>query len=195
MTTSRLHPDDFDIEATRTEWIGRVVSRTQGRYPVEFDPIRRHCHMTGDTNPLFLDPAAAATGPHGAVVVPPSMLPIYFASNGPWPPRPRGDGDRPRRRPSFTSGIPTPGDRGINMGIEWSFHEPILVGDRLRSETRIADVYQKPIRLDPAAVWIVTEASVINQHERVAATWRNTVLVHRSPRQIAEDGNAERSPS
>ncbi len=74
--TSRIHPDDYDVDAVRAEWTGQVISTSEARYPVEHDPIRRHCHMVGDNNPLFLDPEAAARGPHGAVVVPPSMLPV-----------------------------------------------------------------------------------------------------------------------
>jgi acyl dehydratase len=73
------------------------------------------------------------------------------------------------------------------MGIELDFVEPIRVGDRLRSETRIAEVFVKPIRLDESAVWIVSETVVFNQINDVVARLRNTVLVHRTPGQIAED--------
>jgi acyl dehydratase len=181
---------EYDVEAVREEFVGTLVSTSQARYPVEHDPIRRHCHMTGDRNPLYLDPEAAQAGPHGAVIVPPSMLPIYFATGGPWPQRlPETDnGDDPANaRPGFTFGVPTPGDRGINMSVEWDYLEPIRVGDRLRAQTRIADVFQKAITLDPAAVWIVVEASIFNQHDDVVARWRNTVLVHRSPQDIEND--------
>lgn len=187
--SNRVHPDDYDVEAIREDFVGTLVSTSEARYPVEFDPIRRHCHMTGDRNPLFLDPDAAQAGPYGAVIVPPSMLPIYFATGGPWPERvadPDTDDER-TRRPGFTFGVPTPGDRGINMSVEWDFLEPIRVGDRLRAESRVADVFQKPITLDPAAVWIVVEASIFNQHDIMVARWRNTVLVHRSPQDIEAD--------
>ena len=187
--SDRIHPDDYDLDAVRAEWIGKVLSpsTSAARYPVEYDPIRRHCHMVGDTNPLFLDPVEAARGPHGAVVVPPSMLPVYFAGGGPWPrPVPREDRGT-GSRPGFTFGVPTPGDRGINLSVEWEFPEPIRVGDRLRLESRIADVRQKPIKLDPKAVWIVLEARIFNQHDTLVATWRNTVVVHRSPQQVADD--------
>ncbi len=187
-----IHPDDYDIDAVRAEWIGKVVSRSNGRYPVEYDAIRRHCHMTGDTNPLFLDPDFARDhGPYGAVVVPPSSLPLYFASGGPWP-RAAKPADEGSKRPGFTLGVPTPGDRGINMGTEWSFHEPIRVGDRLRSEQTVTDVFVKAIKLDPVAVWIVSEIAVMNQHDVVVANWRNTTLVHRSPKQIAADAERAR---
>lgn len=188
-----IHPNDYDIDAIRKSWVGRVVSTAEGRYPVEYDAIRRHCHMTGDTNPLFLDPKFAREhGPHGDVIVPPSSLPLYFAANGRWPRESKQSAvaDNTQvsaKRPAFTLGIPTPGDRGINMGTEWEFHELIRVGDRLRSEQKVTDVFMKAIKLDAAAVWIVSEIAVFNQNEIRVATLRNTTLVHRSPSQIKSD--------
>ncbi len=187
--SEHIHPDDYDLDAVREQWVGKVVSRSVGRYPVEYDPIRRHCHMTGDTNPLFIDPEfARETGPHGDVVVPPSLLPTYFASAGPWPRRRRAEDDEATpKRPGFTLGIPTPGDRGINMTTEWEFPRPIRVGDVLRSEQVVTDVFMKSIKLDDKAVWIVSEMTFFNQHEQTVALWRNTTLVHRSPKQIEAD--------
>ena len=174
---------DYDVEAVRNEWVGRVVAASEGRYPVEHDPIRRYCHMIGDTNPLFLDPQFAAAGPHGAVVVPPSLVP-YFAGKGPWPKTPRPD----RQAPSWTYGIPTPGDRGINMSTVWEYPAPVRVGDRLRAETRVSDVFCKAIRLDPEAVWIVTETDIWNQDGILVARGTNTVLSHRAPDKVEAPG-------
>lgn len=181
---SRIHPLDYDIDEIRKDWVNRLISSSQGRYPVELDPIRRHCHMVGDLNPAFLDPETAASGPHGAVVVPPSMLLTYFAAGGPWPPQ---KGAVEMTDGGITFGVPVPGDRGMNMEVEWEFLEPVRVGDTLRLELRIADVKVKSIKYDPFAVWITTETSFFNQHDAVVAKWRNTLLIHRSPAQIEED--------
>ncbi|MCR9105470.1 MAG: MaoC family dehydratase N-terminal domain-containing protein [Gammaproteobacteria bacterium] len=181
-----MHPDDYDLDAIKEEWIGKLISEARGRYPVEFDPIRRHCHMVGDLNPAFLDPEIAAQGPHGGVIVPPSMLPTYFAADGPWPPTAAAGTDA-ETTAVFSFGVPTPGDRGINMEVAWEYLEPIRVGDTLRLELRIADVFNKPISLDPSAIWIVTETAFFNQHDTVVARWRNTMLIHRSPEQVASD--------
>ena len=40
---------EYDIEAVRAEWIGRKAPVYHGRYPVEYDPIRRYCHMVETT--------------------------------------------------------------------------------------------------------------------------------------------------
>lgn len=186
---SNIHPLDYDLEAVRAQWVGKLISAASGRYPVEFDPIRRHCHMVGDLNPAFLDPKIAEAGPYGAVISPPSMLPTYFAAGGPWPPMEIANIES--GQPLFTFGVPTPGDRGINMEVAWEFLEPIRVGDVLRLELRVADVFKKPIRLDPHAIWIVVETSFMNQHDAIVATWRNTMLVHRSPEQVARDAQRE----
>jgi hypothetical protein len=52
----------------------------------------------------------------------------------------------------------------------------------------------KPIKLDPHAVWIITEIRILNQRDELVAVGDNTVLVHRSPSQIAEDAKSEVGP-
>jgi acyl dehydratase len=178
-------PDGYDLDAVRSNWIGRTVASSLGRYPVEHDPIRRYCHMVGDTNPLYLDPEIARTGPYGRVIVPLPLVP-YFAGNGPWPRRPAQGA--PRATARFTYGVPTPGDRGINMNTAWSYLQPVGVGDRLSAEVLIDDIYLKAVRLDPAAVWIVTLSSIRNQASQVVMETRNTVLVHRARTEGATDG-------
>jgi hypothetical protein len=42
----------------------------------------------------------------------------------------------------------------------------------------------KPVRLDPAAVWIVTRTDISNQDAETVVQSRNTVLVHRSPTEV-----------
>jgi acyl dehydratase len=171
---------DYDIDQVRQEWIGRVVATSSGRYPVEYDPIRRYCHMVGDANPLFLDPEAARAGPHGEVIVPLPLV-AYFAGNGPWPRRSTG----PSLTRGFTYGVPTPGDRGINLSTVWEYREPVRVGDHLRAEVIVTDISLRPIRIDPMAIQLMTETRVTNQHEALVTVGSNTVLVHRSPEDAA----------
>ena len=53
---AKVAPQDFDIDQVRAEYVGTLGQRSDGLYPVEHDPIRRHEHMCYGTNPLFLDP-------------------------------------------------------------------------------------------------------------------------------------------
>ena len=161
----------YDIEEVRRKYIGFETAKSRGRYPVEHDPIRRHCHMVDDNNPLFIDPDR-----EGGVLCPPSgWLAHYFASLGPWP---------AVFEPLFPI-VPTPGKRIINMSqeVEWSAH--IKVGDQLSVVRRIADVFQKGITIDPEAVWIVAEAIITNQRDEVVCVVRNTLLTHRTPDEVA----------
>jgi len=178
--------DRYDIEAVRQKYIGFETAVVRGRYPVEHDPIRRHCHMVDDNNPLFLDPEYAATTHHGAVLCPPSgWLALYFASLGPWP---------AAFEPLFPM-VPTLGKRIANMSQEVEWFGRIKVGDHLSVRRRIVDVYQKAISLDPEAVWIVAEAIITNQRHETVCVIRNTLLTHRTPEEVvAARGQEEGSP-
>jgi len=92
----------YDIEEVRRKYIGFETAKTRGRYPVEHDPIRRHCHMVDDNKPPFIDPDH-----EGGVLCPPSgWLAHYFASLAPSP---------AVFAPLFPN-VPTPGKRIVNMG-------------------------------------------------------------------------------
>jgi len=166
----------YDIQAIREKYIGTEIPQARGRYPVEHDAIRRHCHMVDDNNPLFLDSEYANSSGHGAVLCPPSgWLALYFASLGPWP----------AVFEPLLPIVPTPGKRIVNMSQEVEWSARIKVGDHLSVRRRVADVYQKGITLDPEAVWIVAEAVITNQRDEAVCTIRNTLLTHRTPEEVA----------
>lgn len=165
-----------DLEEVRQKYVGFETTKTQGRYPVEYDAIRRHCHMVDDNNPLFLDPEYVRKTSHGAVLAPPSgWLALYFASLGPWP---------AVFEPLFPI-VPTPGKRIVNMSQEVEWYARIKVGDRLSVTRRVSDVFQKGISIDPEAVWIVAEAEITNQRDERVCVIRNTLLTHRTPDEVA----------
>ena len=159
----------FDIARLKAEWEGFETSPTPGRYSVEFDPIRRHCHMVDDQNPLFLEQG----------ICPPVMV-DYFASRGPWPP---GEGDIL----GVVRRISTPGDRLINMNQEFEWMRRVRVGDRRSVSHKVVSVDLKPIKLDPLAVWIKTESRVMDERGEVVALRWNQILVHRTPEQAKAD--------
>ncbi len=183
---------DYDIEAVRAEWIGKKTPRSHGRYPVEYDPIRRHCHMVEDENPLFLDPSFAKQTSHGGVISPP-VLAGYFAGDGAWPPTggptqgQRRAGEEIEPEGSIIGDVPTRGERLINMNVAWEYFAPVRIGDELSSETVLTDIFEKSIRLDPKAVWIVTERRIYNQRDELVATNTNTLLTHRRPDVVAAE--------
>ena len=159
----------FDIAWLKAEWEGFETGRTPGRYPVEFDPIRRYCHMVDDQNPLFLEQGFC----------PPVMV-DYFASRGAWPP---GEQDIL----GLVRKIPTPGDRLINMNQEFEWMRHVRVGERLTVSHRVVSVDLKPTKLDPLSVWIKTESRITDERRETVALRRNQILVHRTPEQVAAD--------
>jgi hypothetical protein len=159
----------YDIEAVRARWEGHETPLRWGRYPVEFEPIRRHCHMVDDGNPLFLEEG----------LCPPVMV-DFFASQGPWPP---GEYDIL----GLVRQIPTPGDRLVNLNQEFQWLRPARVGDRLGARHRVASIRLRGTRLDPLSVWIRTETTIVNQDQEVVATRTNQILVHRTPEEIAAE--------
>ena len=171
----------YDIDAVRREWIGRSSAVERGRYPVEYDSIRRHCHMVEDLNPLFLDPDYGEQSDYGSVIAPPVMT-RYFAGAGVWPPQSDNE-------PHIQRSVPTRGERMINLNTEWEYLLPARVGDHLAQQTEIVDVYEKSIKLDPRSVWIVSETRITNQRGELVAVGTNTLCTHRTPEQVeAEEG-------
>ena len=169
-------PQAYDIEAIRQKYIGTEIATARGRYPVEYDAIRRHCHMVDDNNPLFLDPEYAQSTEHGAVLCPPSgWLALFFASQGPWP----------AVFEPLLPIVPAPGKRIVNMNQEVEWFARIKVGDHLSVRRRVVDIYQKGISIDPEAVWIVAEAVITNQRDETVCVIRNTLLFHRTPEEVA----------
>ena len=157
----------YDVNAVKQRWEGHETPLRWGRYPVEHEPIRRHCHMLDDTNPLFIADGHC----------PPVMV-DFFASQGPWPP---GDFDIL----GLIGQIPTPGNRLINLNQEFEWFLPVRVGDRLGARHRVAAIHQRGTKLDPLSVWIRTETTIVNEREEVVAVRTNQILVHRTPEEIA----------
>ncbi len=164
------------LEETR-KLIGTERPVRKGRYPVEHDPIRRFCHMTGDRNPLFLDPEYAKKTRFGSVICPPALVHL-FAGVG-WPADTVNE---------FLSLFPAPGNRLVNLLNEAEWFKAVRVGDQLYEKVRIADIYMKPIKLDPKAFWFVVETIITNQDGEVVCIERIRCLRHRTPEQIAEAG-------
>jgi len=166
----------YDIEAVRAGWIGRSTAKISAPYPVEHEPIRRHCLMVGNENPRYLKPGYAPRTP-----CPPTALWIFsWAERLPPVVKPRV--------PLLEMGLPMLGSQFTNMRRESEFLLPVYVGDRLASQTRIADIFQKSTRVDPKSLWIVTEEVITNQDNAVVCVIRNTMMNFRDPEELKQAG-------
>ena len=157
----------YDVKAVKEQWEGYETPLQWGLYPVEHDPIRRHCRMVDDANPRFLEEGYC----------PPVMV-DYFASTG------RGPSEEPDIL-GLVRQIPTPGNRLINLKQELEWFLPVRVGDRLGARHKVVAVHQRGTKLDPLLVWIRTQTTIVNQQAQVVATRTNQILVHRTPEEVA----------
>jgi hypothetical protein len=157
----------YDVEAVRRRWEGYETPLAWGRYPIEHDPIRRWCHMVDDLSPRYLERGEC----------PPVMV-DYFASAGPWPPAELDI-------IALIRTIPTPGDRLVNLGHEFEWFRAVGVGDRLGARHRVLAIELRATKLDPLSVWIRTETTIVDQHERLVAKRLNQIMVHRTAEEVA----------
>jgi len=111
------------------DMIGRVLST--GSATVTSEHIAAFARALGDRNPLYLDPEAAARGPFGAVIAPPTY-PIAFMTS------------------AMTDGMDAFLELGLNFATlvhgeqEFEYMRPVRAGETLTLTARVADVYEKP---------------------------------------------------
>jgi len=99
-------------------------------YAVTAESIRDYCLAVRNESPLYLDEAAAARGPFGGIVAPPTY-PIAFMTQ------------------AMAGGMDTFLELGLNFMTlvhgeqEFEYRRPIRAGETLTLTGRIADVYEK----------------------------------------------------
>jgi peroxisomal enoyl-CoA hydratase 2 len=109
---------------------------------VERGPVGFLARAVTDTSPVFQDPRAAAEEGFGAVPAPPTFA-FVMAHQGAWPElQPEGaTGEHPLREVIAT--LMSDGGMILHGGQAFTYHRPVLVGDRLTGSGRIADVTVK----------------------------------------------------
>ena len=130
------------------------------------DSIRHYAWGLGDPNPLYSDEEYARQSVHGGVIAPPTFL--YSSYDG-------------------AIGLGFPGVQPIYAGTEWTFHETIRVGDRIRPESRMGAVTTHQGRhSNNFAIQRVTTDYIREQDGALMATALATTF--RVPRASADGG-------
>lgn len=116
-----------------------------GRATITKEHIARYCAAVGETNPLYLDEAAAAAGPYGTIIAPPSMLSGLLME-------PRPDPDVRFGNTSYAA------------GTQFEYFEPVRAGDTIHVTALVKEVFAKTGR-SGTMVFAVYQSRYRNQHD------------------------------
>ena len=148
---------------------------------VEPGAVRRFTQAIMDDDPIYWDAEAAKARGFDGPVAPP-LYPGFSFRRRPGTPDPL---DRAKDNPNYdgiggggggAGGLPPidiPLKRVLNGGVEAEFFALARHGDRITSQTRYADIYEREGRTG-TMVFIVTETTYTNQDGQVLAKIRNT---------------------
>ena len=117
---------------------------------VTAERIANFCLAVGETNPLYLDPAAAATGPHRGIIAPPSFVAAFRYAD-----------DVFESLPAFARG-------GLMAGIDLELGAPIRAGDSIHVSSVLKETYEKTGRTG-TMVFAVVRSTLTNQKGEVVA--------------------------
>ena len=140
------------------KYIGRELARFS--VDVEKGRLRFFARAIGQTDPVYIDEAAAKAAGHPSLPVPPTFF-FCLEMEGPKPSEVRD-----------LLGI----DIGKVLHGEQSFvyHAMTYAGDRLSYAGRIVDIYDKK---GGALEFVVVETRVTNQHNALVAELRKATVV------------------
>lgn len=119
--------------------------------PVTEAEILAYAAAYGETNPLYTDAAAAARGPHGGLIAPPTFAVSL-----------RGGHFMPREMPRDL------GRNGFDAGKDIEVGVAIRPGDVLTASSTVHDIYEKTGRTG-TMTFIVFRTAIANQHGEMVA--------------------------
>ena len=129
--------------------IGQVFDETSFP-PITKEEVLEFAAALGEKNPLYTDEAAAAKGPYGSLVAPPTFVTKLRAKKF-----------TPEHLPRF-------GKVGFDGGRDLELYAPVRPGDELTMLSTIHDIYEKTGRTG-SMYFIVIRNEIKNQKgEKVA---------------------------
>ena len=145
---------------------------------VERGPITQFAASVTDTNQIYRNKDAAKAAGFGDIPVPPT----YFFSGatfwGAFPEAQPADA-APDRNPTMEiiGKLMSKGGIVLHGEEEFTYHKPVVVGDTIKSEGKVVDLYEKPTG-DKTMTFLVTENEYRNQDGELVLTARMN-LIHR----------------
>ncbi len=117
-------------------------------YEATRDNIRHYAHGIGDDNPLWCDPAYAATTAHKGIIAPPSFL---FACD--------------RIISGYVGGLP--GVHAMWAGADFTWHKPIRRNDELHTEAWLKELIPHETRFSGLAIQQIYHVNFYNQQNEL----------------------------
>src|SRR5690606_13304705 len=139
-STQAVHADGDEVEYDHSV-VG--VEVPIGEVEVTREHIEEYCRSMGETNPLYLDEAAAAEGPYGGIVAPPGLLNAMLQGRAPDP------------KVRF-------GNTQFMAGNRLEYLAPVRPGDVISGFASIKEVYEKTGR-SGRMVFVVNRTRYANQ--------------------------------
>ena len=145
---------------------------------VERGPVTQFAASVTDANPIYRNKDAAKAAGFDDIPVPPT----YFFSGatfwGAFPEAQPADAT-PDRNPTMEiiGKLMSKGGIVLHGEEEFTYHKPVVVGDTIKSEGKVVDLYEKPAG-DKTMTFLVTENEYRNQDGDLVLTARMN-LIHR----------------
>jgi len=128
---------------------------------VELGRLRAFFRAIGETNPAVIEPDAS-----GLIAIPPTYLSCLEML----------DAENPF---GFVDEIGIRIEDILHADQTFTYHLPIHVGDRLTFNGRVSDIFEKK---NGMLTFVIQDAEVFNQHNRLVAEVRRTFVIKRKAR-------------
>ena len=158
------------------EYIG--MSTGSGTLVIERAPVTQFAQAIHDANPVYRNADAAAAAGFAGIPAPPTYG--FIAKNwGRWEERQPADGEPTRNAMAeVMGGLLAKGGMILHGEQTFTYHRPLVSGEVLTYEGKVADLYQKPTG-DRIMTFLVTEDTYTDEAgELVLTSVMN--LIHRS---------------
>jgi len=162
---------------TRDEVVGRSTGKST--LVTERGPVMRFAEAVTETSPIYQRRDAAQAAGFDDIPVPPTW---FFSAAGHWGAYPEDQpaDAQPERNPTMEviGELMAKGGMVLHGEQEFTYHKPVTVGQTIRSEGEVVDLYEKATG-DRTMTFLVTETKYFDESGDVAVTSRMN-LIHRS---------------
>jgi acyl dehydratase len=165
------------VGVTRDEVVGRSTGKAA--LVLERGPVSRFAESVTESNAIYRNADAARAAGFDDIPVPPTYFFSAAAHWGAFPEQQPADAT-PERNPTMEiiGKLMANGGMVLHGEQEFTYHRPVVVGERLTSEGQIVDLYEKQSG-DRTMTFLVSENTYRDERGELVLTARMN-LIHRS---------------